>query len=52
MAIQGEMKFPIELEYGDFGLADAEVERRTEHNKYNVKIMMWITKDTAAEVCN
>ena len=52
MAIQSEMKFPMELEYGDFGCADPEVERRTEQDRYNVKIMMWVTKDTAAEVYN
>lgn len=38
MAIQAEMKFPIELQYGDFGCADPEVEKRTEPKKYNVKI--------------
>ena len=49
-AIEGEMKFPVELQYGDFGCADPAVEERTGEKKYNVKIMMWITKDTAAEV--
>ena len=50
--MQGEMKFPVELHYGDFGVADPEVERRTEQSSYNVKILMWITKDAIAEVCN
>ena len=50
--MQGEMKFPVELHYGDFGVADPEVERRTEQSSYNVKILMWITKDAIAEVCH
>ena len=44
------MKFPVELQYGDFGCADPEVEKKTEQTTYNVKIMMWISKDTSAEV--
>ena len=50
MAIQGEQEFPVELQYGDFGCADPEVEKRTEQSNYNVKIMMWISKETTAEV--
>ena len=50
MAIQGEMKLPIELQYGDFGCADPEVEKRTGQANYNVQILMWITKDTTSEV--
>ena len=45
------MKFPMELQYGDFGRADPEVEKRTEQGNYNVKIMIWISRDTTAEVC-
>ena len=50
MAIQGEIKMPVELQYGDFGCADPEVEKRTGQTNYNVKILMWITKDTTGEV--
>merc|ERR1711953_563901 len=43
------MKMPVELQYGDFGCADPEVEARTGQTNYNVKILMWITKDTTGE---
>ena len=52
LAIQGEMEFHVELQYGDFGCADPEVEKRTKERNYNVKIMMWISKDTTTEVCD
>ena len=45
------MEFPVELQYGDFGCADPEVEKRTNQRNYNVKILMWISKDTTTEVC-